>query len=155
MIQVDIFDELNLLEQNDIDLYQKLVLFAAKKEAIKERAELSISFVSNEEIQQINRDYRNKDEITDVISFALQDNSDEIKMITPENMPLALGDIIISFDRAKQQAKEYGHSLRREIGFLIVHGFLHLLGYDHLNETDEKEMFGKQNEILGEFCLER
>lgn len=155
MIQIDIFDDYNLLQAKEIGLYQELVRFAAKKEVVKANAELSISFVSNEAIKQINRDYRDKDEVTDVISFALQDHPDEKEIQIDKEMPLALGDIVISYDRAKEQAEEYGHSLKREIGFLIVHGFLHLLGYDHMNEADEKLMFSKQNEILGEFGLER
>ncbi len=101
----------------------------------------SIIFVEKEEIQRINREYRKIDKVTDVISFALCDD--------PENeCSEELGDIFICLERAKEQALEYGHSLEREIAFLAVHGYLHLLGYDHRNEEEEKIMFEKQEEIL-------
>lgn len=111
-----------------------------------------IRFVSNEEIQAINRDYRNIDKITDVISFALEDETSDF-VVEIEDMPVNLGEIIISVDRAKEQAVEYKHSFEREICFLAVHGFLHLLGYDHMNAEDEEVMFTKQENILKQFAL--
>ena len=107
--------------------------------------EISIILVDAEEIHQINRDYRNIDRPTDVISFALKD-SDETFFI--DEVDLELGDIFINVEAVVNQAKEYGHSECREISFLCTHGILHLLGYDHMNEEDEKIMFGKQKEIL-------
>ena len=88
---------------------------------------------------------------TDVISFALEEEED----VVIEGMPRMLGDIIISTERTREQAEEYGHSFERELGFLAVHSLLHLLGYDHMNEADERAMFGKQDEILTSFGLTR
>jgi probable rRNA maturation factor len=117
---------------------------------VRDSREFNIIFVSNEEIQQINRDYRGIDRVTDVISFALLDND-----LSNYNAERELGDIFICVDRAKEQASEYGHSIEREIGFLSVHGYLHLCGYDHMNPEDEKVMFAKQDEILNKAGLRR
>lgn len=107
--------------------------------------EFNIILVDNEYIHNLNREYRNIDRETDVISFALEDYND----ITYEDYRM-LGDIYISLDKAHSQAIEYGHSFKREICFLSVHGFLHLLGYDHMEKEDEIEMFGRQELILNE-----
>ena len=100
--------------------------------------------VDDERIHEINREYRHIDRSTDVISFAMEDND----QFYVEGMPRTLGDIFISVDHAKKQAEEYGHSLRREMCFLFTHGILHLLGYDHQNEIEEKEMFSIQDKIM-------
>jgi len=110
-----------------------------------ENAIFSIVFVTDEEIHKINREYRNVDRITDVISFAFEDNN---KMMY-NNFRL-LGDIYISIPQMKRQAIMYGHSEKRELSFLTVHGLLHLLGYDHMNEKEEKKMFTLQEVILNE-----
>ena len=114
--------------------------------------EISIILVDAEEIHQINRDYRNIDRPTDVISFALKDSDDEFFI---DEVDLELGDIFINIEAVVNQAKEYGHSECREISFLCTHGLLHLLGYDHMNEEDEKEMFGLQEELLNEYKITR
>lgn len=109
---------------------------------------LEVNFIDNETIHQINRDYRNIDRPTDVISFAFLDEVEgEININYGDHMFL-LGEILISLDQAKLQAEEYKHSLHREICFLFIHGLLHLLGYDHQNEEQEKEMFDLQDKIL-------
>ena len=129
-------------------ILEELFAFATKKEDL-DNVSFSVIFVNNEMIHEINKVYRNIDRPTDVISFALEDNMDiktEIRL---------LGDIYISIDKAKEQQKEYGHSLKREICFLAIHGFYHLLGYDHMNPEDEKVMFNKQEEILQEFGISR
>ncbi|MFS0751407.1 rRNA maturation RNase YbeY [Oceanobacillus sp. 1P07AA] len=154
-MHIDFHDETNSVSEDYIDLIQRLLDFAAKKESITSEAELSINFVDNKEIQILNRNYRQKDTPTDVISFAMQESNEEEMEIIGADGPLVLGDIVISVDKAKEQSIEYDHSLERELGFLAVHGFLHLLGYDHMNEEDEKKMFGRQEEILGEFGVER
>ena len=110
-----------------------------------DNVEFNVIIVSNPYIHKLNKEYRNIDRETDVITFALEDTKD----ITYENYRL-LGDIYISIDKAKEQAECYGHSLKRELCFLSVHGFLHLLGYDHMNVEDEKVMFGLQEDILNE-----
>ncbi|QDP40643.1 rRNA maturation RNase YbeY [Radiobacillus deserti] len=154
-MQIDFQDATNQVKPEHIELVEKLLVQAAQLENVAEDAELSVSFVDNDEIQIINRDYRNKDKPTDVISFAMQENVDDEPEIMGDNGPLLLGDIIISVDKAEEQAKDYKHSFERELGFLAVHGFLHLLGYDHMNEEDEKKMFGRQEEILHAFGLSR
>lgn len=116
-----------------------------KHEKIK-NANFSIVFVSNEKIQGLNKNYRNIDRITDVLSFAFEDNEDIVY-----NNTRFLGEIFICIPRMKEQAKEYGHSETRELAFLVVHGLLHLLGYDHTKgEKEEKEMFELQEVILNE-----
>ncbi|MCD5323612.1 MULTISPECIES: rRNA maturation RNase YbeY [Pontibacillus] len=152
---IDFHDETNSVEENYVDLIQRILDFASKKENVTDEAELSVSFVDNNEIQIINRNYRQKDEPTDVISFAMQEEGEGEMKIMGAEMPLLLGDIVISVDRAKEQAEEYNHSYERELGFLALHGFLHLLGYDHMNKEDEKKMFTRQEEILHEFGLKR
>ncbi|WP_424474871.1 rRNA maturation RNase YbeY [Oceanobacillus kimchii] len=154
-MHIDFHDETNSVSEDYIDLIQRLLDFAAKKEGVTSEAELSVNFVDNKEIQVLNRNYRQKDTPTDVISFAMQEsNEDEMEIIGADG-PLVFGDIVISVDKAKEQSIEYDHSLERELGFLAVHGFLHLLGYDHMKEEDEKRMFSRQEEILGEFGVER
>lgn len=154
-MHIDFHDQTNTVETDYIDLLQRLLLFTAEKEGISNEAEVSVSFVSNEEIQELNRNYRQQDKVTDVISFALQENTENEMDIVGEDIPLILGDIVVSIDKAKEQAVEYEHSLERELGFLTVHGFLHLLGYDHLNKEDEEKMFQRQESLLGEFGIER
>lgn len=109
---------------------------------------ISVSFVDDEFIHQLNRDYRKIDRPTDVISFAFLDNEDDRDAQLHGQGIVCLGDIYISLDRAKAQAEEYGHPLKRELSFLFVHGLLHLLGYDHMTQEDEKVMFALQDEIL-------
>ena len=113
-------------------------------------AYLSVVFVDNNEIRDINKTYRNIDKVTDVISFALEDNDEEI---IGERI---LGDIFVSIPRMKEQARVYGHSEKRELSFLCCHGLLHLLGYDHVNNKDEERiMFDLQDEILSSLNIER
>ncbi len=104
--------------------------------------EVSVSIVSNEEIKKLNKQYRGIDKVTDVLSFPLESGN-------------CLGDIVISLQRAIEQAEEYGHSIEREIGFLTAHSMLHLLGYDHLTEEDEKIMFNLQEKTLEKLELHR
>lgn len=115
-----------------------------------EDAYLSVIFVNNKEIQKINKEYRDIDRVTDVISFALEDNHE--KIIGDR----ILGDIYISIDKMKEQAIEYGHSEKRELSFLCCHGLLHLLGYDHVKtKEEEKIMFDLQDKILSSLNIER
>lgn len=154
-LDMDMQDQTDELLEADIKFVEELVNFAANMEKVGDESELSITFVSNEEIREINRDYRGKDEPTDVISFAMEELGEGEVEIAGAEIPRILGDIIISIPRAREQAEEYGHSFRRELGFLAVHGLLHLLGYDHMNEADEKIMFGRQKAILNEYGLTR
>ncbi|MBA2173557.1 rRNA maturation RNase YbeY [Halobacillus locisalis] len=154
-MHIDFQDETNSVDEAFVDLIQRILQFAAEKEGVETDSEVSLSFVDNSEIQEINRNYRQKDYATDVISFAMLEEGEGEMKILNEDMPNMLGDIVISVDKAKEQAEDYNHSLEREFGFLALHGFLHLLGYDHMNEEEEKAMFNRQEEILNEFGLER
>lgn len=116
-------------------------------------AEVSVTLTNNDHIREINRNYRNKDAATDVISFALNEGEEPEIIDGPEiNM---LGDIIISVERAMEQAEEYGHSLERELAFLTVHGMMHLLGYDHIEEEDRIEMRKEEEYVLGHLGITR
>lgn len=154
-LAIDSHDETNELSEAQIHKVEELLQFAAEVEGVTDGAELSVTFVTNERIQEVNREYRDKDQPTDVISFALEEQGEGEIEIIGLDQPRMLGDIIISIPRAKEQAEDYGHSFMRELGFLAVHGFLHLLGYDHMTEEDEKEMFTKQKEILNNYGLKR
>lgn len=130
--------------------YLNGVIDATLKHEKVDNAIFSIIFVSDEEIHRINKEYRNIDRITDVISFAFEDNN---KMMY--NSFRLLGDIYISIPQMRRQAIEYGHSEKRELSFLTVHGLLHLLGYDHMTEEDEKTMFALQELILNDQDIKR
>lgn len=151
---IDFIDEAEIATPAAIELVKKVLTYVAEQEGIEKDAELSISFVSDEEIQEINRTYRGKDQPTDVISFAMQEQGEGEIQIVGEDFVI-LGDIIISMDRTKEQAAEYGHSFERELAFLATHGLLHLIGYDHMTEEDEKEMFAKQEKYLQAVGLPR
>lgn len=144
-------DEMNLCDESYEKQFYKIIETALNYLKIEDDVEVSCVIVDDEKIHEINREYRHIDRSTDVISFALED-SDQFYV---KGMPRCLGDIFISYDHAKEQAKEYGHSLKREMCFLMTHGILHLLGYDHMNEEDEKEMFTIQKEILSILQIER
>lgn len=138
-----------------IQKLEELLCLAGEMEEIP-TGEVALSFVDDEAIHQLNKDYRGVDRPTDVLSFAMHEmGDDEMEIFFEDDIPDQLGDIVISVPRAIEQSKEYGHSIEREIGFLFVHGFLHLLGYDHEDEAAEKEMFDKQEQILQKAGLTR
>ena len=128
---------------------KSVLKYTLRKEHIH-HAVFNVIIVDNQKIQDLNKKYRHIDAPTDVISFALEDDP----MINPTKTRL-LGDIYISIDKVKGQALEYGHSELREIIFLSIHGLLHLLGYDHINEQEEKIMFAKQTEVLSKYGIKR
>ena len=159
-MDITFIDETEKVPTEEIKEIENLLQFAAGFLEIAEDTEMSVTFTDNAGIQVINRDYRGKDMPTDVISFALEDEGeDELPIIFDDEelaeLPRNLGDLIISTERAAEQAFEYGHTLEREMGFLAVPGFLHLTGYDHMEPEDEKEMFGLQKEILDAYGLKR
>lgn len=133
----EIFNELDYEISETSDM-KKVLEIAIKEEELND-VEFNVILVDNNYIHELNKNYRKIDRETDVITFALEDNEE----VNEEEHRL-LGDIYISVDKAKSQALEYGHSFKREICFLAVHGFLHLLGYDHMNKHDEEIMFSKQ-----------
>ena len=130
--------------------YVKKVLNATLKHEKVNNAVFSVIFVDRETIHSINREYRGIDRETDVISFAFEDTGKPVY-----NSVRLLGEIYICIPKMIDQAKEYGHSEKRELSFLAVHGLLHLLGYDHMNKEDEKIMFGLQELILNEQNIKR
>ncbi|MGI2326548.1 rRNA maturation RNase YbeY [Planococcus sp. YIM B11945] len=154
MLSIDFMDETASVDETNLQFVEKVLQHAAETEAIA-AAELSVTFVTNDMIRDINNQYRGKNEPTDVISFAMEEMGDGEVEIVGELAPRVLGDIIISLDRTKEQAADYGHSFERELGFLAVHGFLHLLGYDHMNKEDEIKMFSRQEEILSSLGITR
>lgn len=154
-MKVNFVNNINVLENGkkhklDVKKYRDIIKSVFK--TVYDDHEMNVIFVDQNTIQQINRDYRGIDRVTDVISFAMHDNDycEEVEESEEE-----LGDIFICIDRACEQARDYGHSIEREVGFLAVHGYLHLCGYDHMNEDDEKVMFKKQDEILEKAGLTR
>ena len=138
------FPEFDQYEEHYLDL----MAFTLKRLDIKCDPIVSVSFVDNKYIHKINKKYRGIDRPTDVISFAFVDAEGNYDKILSSPGVVVLGDIYISIDKAKEQAEEYGHSLHRELSFLFIHGLLHLLGFDHMKEEDEKIMFNLQDEIL-------
>ena len=153
MLECDITYEIeNLEEYLDEEKIKEFRSFILKSEYNEEYEKndyyLSLLITTNNVIQTINRDYRNKDAVTDVISFAYN----ETENIGPMNI---LGDIVISLDRVKEQAKEYGHSDEREFYYVFCHGLLHLLGYDHIIEEEKAIMRKREEEILTQFNYTR
>ena len=122
---------------------------------------MSLSIVSPEQIQELNKSFREVDKVTDVLSFPTCDNPTRgaitvvCEDVNPETDLVNIGDIVICLERAKEQAKEYGHSLKRKLAFLSLHGLLHLLGYDHIEPDDEKQMIALQKEILDQAGITR
>lgn len=147
MNKINIFNETNE-EIEELKEIKKLLKYAAKKENLK-NTEFNVIIVDDDYIHELNRDYRSKDKVTDVITFALEDNEDVDIGVR------ILGDVYISLYQARRQAIEYGHSFLRELAFLSVHGFYHLLGYDHMKEEEEKIMFGKQEWILDGYGIKK
>ena len=148
MNKIEIFNE--TLEDINLDDLTGVLELAVKIENLH-KVSFNVIIVDNEYIHKINKEYRNIDRETYVITFALED---EESIVLPDDERV-LGDIYISIDKVKSQAKEYGHSERRELCFLAVHGFYHLLGYDHMTEEDEKIMFSKQERVLSEYGVTR
>lgn len=144
----DIFNETNE-KIEELEFIESYIKFICEKEKL-DNCIFNIIFIDNDRIKEINKEYRNIDKVTDVISFALEDNND----IKYDGFRV-LGDIYISLDKAKEQAIIYEHSFIRELCFLITHGILHLLGYDHMEEEEEKIMFDKQERLLEEYEIKR
>lgn len=136
----------------------KKILNRVKKELkIHGKLGLSVTLCDDNHIQELNKTYRSKNTATDVLSFAIEDNSSQELLNTIRKLTAVreIGDIVISYEKAQEQAKEYGHSLNREMCFLFTHGVLHLLGYDHINKSDEDKMFSLQKKILADMKIDR
>jgi probable rRNA maturation factor len=129
----------------DLDRWHQDLTRMMMAAGLPERAELSVTFGDDRLLHDLNREHRGIDRPTDVLSFPLLEPDDEPP---PEPLPYALGDVIVSIETAERQARAYGHSTEREIGFLLAHGLLHLLGYDHETADEEREMRMRQRELL-------
>lgn len=162
---VEMIDETGQVSEKIKNQTLDLLQFAAEKTG-KENKEMAVTFVTNERSHELNLEYRDTDRPTDVISLEYKPESDLTfsEEDLAENLELAemldefdayIGELFISVDKAREQAKEYGHSFEREMGFLAVHGFLHINGYDHYTPEEEKEMFTLQEEILTAYGLKR
>ena len=144
MISINNLTNEKLKEIDELEDYTKYLL-----KYMNIDASFSIIIIDNDKIHEINKEYRGIDRPTDVISFALEEDEDY------ETKERLLGDIYISIDKVYEQAKEYNHSVKRELFFLVTHGFLHLLGYDHMKKDEEKIMFKLQEEILDSYGVKR
>ncbi|MCD2255812.1 rRNA maturation RNase YbeY [Agrilactobacillus fermenti] len=155
-MNLEIYDEAKLLTAEETKIVRDLIDLAANKLELAEDTEMSITFMTPQEIQAINRKYRQVDRPTDVISFAIEDEDDGIEALESElGVPRNIGDLMIAPEIAKEHAQQYGHSYHRELGYTVVHGFLHLNGYDHIQPEDERKMIARQEEILESYGLTR
>jgi len=143
-IDFALINEVKDFDEDYYHIYMEIINETVKQLNIDEDLELSCVLIDDQKIHEINKEYRNIDRSTDVISFALEDSE---QYYVP-GMPRSIGDIFISVDHAKMQADEYGHSLKREMCFLFTHGLLHLLGFDHMEADDEAKMVARQKAIL-------
>ena len=162
---IEMVDETGQVSEEILKQTQEILEFAAQKTG-KENKEMAVTFVSNARSHELNLEYRDTDRPTDVISLEykpeldiavdeedLLDHPELAEML--EDFDAYIGELFISVDKAREQAEEYGHSFEREMGFLAVHGFLHINGYDHYTPEEEAEMFGLQEEILTAYGLTR
>ncbi|MBF1700766.1 MAG: rRNA maturation RNase YbeY [Streptococcus sanguinis] len=162
---IEMVDETGQVSEEILKQTQEILEFAAQKTG-KENKEMAVTFVSNERSHELNLEYRDTDRPTDVISLEYKpeldiavdeedflDHPELAEML--EDFDAYIGELFISVDKAREQAEEYGHSFEREMGFLAVHGFLHINGYDHYTPEEEAEMFGLQEEILTAYGLTR
>ena len=133
------------------NVYEELMSLTFSLLEVKKNYEVDVSLVDEEEIHRINREYRKVDRVTDVISFAFEDDDSALGTIVGDEVPRMLGEIFICVPRALEQAKEIGNTPERELCFLFVHGLLHLLGYDHMKKEDEDVMFPLQDKILNAY----
>ena len=139
------FSEKDLWSPKAEDIMYRACQLACSQEGIpEERVEVSVTFASENEIRELNREYRGIDKTTDVLSFPQFDMDEEV----PEEGPIFLGDVVICPEICRKQAEEYGHSIAREFTYLFIHSILHLLGYDHMDEDERKEMRLREKEIL-------
>lgn len=166
MIYVENGQDKILWTEQEEELLKTIIDFAVKEEKVKYKYQISVVLVDNEEIRTINREHRKIDKVTDVLSFPMLDYPEgrvfkdvyeetEFDSSMLDGEELVLGDIVLSLEKAEEQSKEYEHSFRREILYLVIHSVLHLLGYDHMNEEDKVKMREREEYILSKFSLNR
>ena len=147
-----LYDGENRLEQQLLSKMEEGAALCVEEEGISsERVEVSLTLVGEEEIQELNRTYRQVDKVTDVLSFPQYDDLHDL----PKEGELLLGDVVICKKRALRQAQDFGHSPEREMVYLFIHSICHLLGYDHMEEEDKSEMRAKEEAVMRRLCLER
>ena len=147
-----LYSDENILDDVMLEDLEKAAVLCVEKEGLPaENAEISLTFVSKEEIRELNNQYRGIDNHTDVLSFPLIEDFDEIE----EDDEYMLGDVVICLEKAREQAEEFGHSEKREIVYLFVHSVCHLLGFDHMEEDEKKEMRQREEEVMTLLDLER
>ncbi|KRN29525.1 hypothetical protein IV38_GL000410 [Lactobacillus selangorensis] len=158
-MDIEIVDETKQVDEAHLKMAHDLLEFAGSYMKLAADTEMSVTFVSDDKIHQINLEYRQTDRATDVISFAIEEETAEEGL--PKNfeelyhIPKDIGDLIISPATVKEHAERYGHSFDREFGYTLVHGFLHLNGYDHIKPEDEAVMIPLQEKILDAYGLKR
>lgn len=159
--------------QNKIDVTDEFIkeieevcVYALEKEEVIQKCQISLLFVNNEEIREINKETRNIDKVTDVLSFPMLDypkgkvfkdvyKDKKFDVMYMDQDELVLGDMVLSLERAMEQSEEYNHSFKREVCYLIVHSILHLLGYDHMEDDEKKIMRSREEEILNGLDIKR
>jgi probable rRNA maturation factor len=156
MIKINNEQDKVIFNKEDSEIIEKIFIDMLTSENIPLSAEASLVLMDNSDIRELNREYRNIDSATDVLSFPIYEDF-ELKNIKEGNVPeeILLGDIVISLEKAEEQSKEFNHSFKREFMYLFVHGMLHLLGHDHLEEDEKKEMRSREEAILEKFSLTR
>ncbi len=154
-MDLEINNEEKLLPEKFLPEVKDLIELGGKKIGHNNDTEISINFISDNKIHEINKKYRNKDRVTDVISFAIEDGEDPtlLDIFKKEGIPRDIGDLFIAPHFVFQRAIELNHSQERELGYTVVHGLLHLSGYDHIKKTDASKMMAIQEEILESYGL--
>jgi len=144
------------IEQNEeyVELAEKVIKRCFEEENLGEKLYINIILTNPENIRKINNEYRNIDKETDVLSFPMFEQ-EEIQNLENSVIEEVLGDIVISIERVKEQAEEYGHSFDREFSYMLVHGFYHLMGYDHMEENEKQKMRSKEENILNKLNITR
>ena len=136
-------------------LFEGIISDDEKGRSQAENISVSLSFVDEEEIREMNSSFRDRDSVTDVLSFPMYENTEDIKEELENDREVSLGDVVICSGRMISQAAEYGHSQDRELVYLFVHSMLHLMGYDHMEDDDKKAMRTREEEIMGKLGIER
>ena len=152
MVEINYEDIENLAEEK---LIEKVVSTVLEMEQIKKKLDVYITLTNNENIRKINAEHRQIDKATDILSFPMFDRSEIDSLKVDDEMEDILGDIIVSVEKVREQAEEYGHSFERELAYLVTHGMLHLLGYDHMIDEEKVVMRKREEEILGVLDITR
>lgn len=155
MIVINDNQENIIIDKKLEEKIQEVYDFILKEENVPGFLETSLTIIDNDEIHSINNEYRNIDRPTDVLSFPMYEKEEIKDLANLEDSEILLGDIFISAERAKEQSEEFNHSFLREFVYLFIHGMLHLLGYDHIDEEDKKEMRAREKDILTKFQITR